>query len=181
MLNRYNFASSSFEFSTFLSSRNDKKIACSPHFHLLHLSGVILQDYAGRTRRKKKKKKLKQHKTLRRSAGRVSTLPQMGGCCVNMTILGSIELFYLSQSVQWLQSVPILQTLMQIERCELNFVTAVLTRGGFSIIFILHLNVNGTFQRIIKSVLHSASLEIDLILKQIQLILSTRNSTYSVL
>ena len=45
MLNRYNFASSSFEFSTFLSSRNAKKIACSPHFHLLHLSGVILQDY----------------------------------------------------------------------------------------------------------------------------------------
>ena len=45
MLNRYNFASSSFEFSTFLSSRNSKKIACSPHFHLLHLSGVILQDY----------------------------------------------------------------------------------------------------------------------------------------
>ena len=46
MLNRYNFASSSFEFSTFLSSRNAKKIACSPHFHLLHLSGVILQDYS---------------------------------------------------------------------------------------------------------------------------------------
>ena len=45
MLNRYNFASSSFEFSTFLSSRNAKKIARSPHFHLLHLSGVILQDY----------------------------------------------------------------------------------------------------------------------------------------
>ena len=45
MLKRYNFASSSFEFSTFLSSRNAKKIACSPHFHLLHLSGVILQDY----------------------------------------------------------------------------------------------------------------------------------------
>ena len=45
MLNRYNFASSSFEFSTFLSSRNAKKNACSPHFHLLHLSGVILQDY----------------------------------------------------------------------------------------------------------------------------------------
>ena len=45
MLNRYNFASSSFEFSTFLSSRNAKKIVCSPHFHLLHLSGVILQDY----------------------------------------------------------------------------------------------------------------------------------------
>ena len=45
MLNRYNFASSSFEFSTFLSSRNAKKIAWSPHFHLLYLSGVILQDY----------------------------------------------------------------------------------------------------------------------------------------
>ena len=45
MLNRYNFASSSFEFSTFLSSRFARKIACSPHFHLLHLSGVILQDY----------------------------------------------------------------------------------------------------------------------------------------
>ena len=45
MLNRYNFASSSFELSTFLSSRNAKKIARSPHFHLLHLSGVILQDY----------------------------------------------------------------------------------------------------------------------------------------
>ena len=47
MLSRYNFASSSLEFSAFLSSRNAKKIACSPHFHLLHLSGVILQDYYG--------------------------------------------------------------------------------------------------------------------------------------
>ena len=45
MLNRYNFASSSFEFSAFLLSRNNQKIACSLYFHLLHLSGVILQDY----------------------------------------------------------------------------------------------------------------------------------------
>ena len=41
MLNRYNFASSSFEFSTLLSSRNAKKVACSPHFHLLHLVGLF--------------------------------------------------------------------------------------------------------------------------------------------
>ena len=109
------------------------------------------------------------------------TLPQVGGCCFNLTIFGSIELFYLSQSVQWLQSVPILWTLMQIERCELNFVTAILTRGGFSIIFMLHPNVNGTFQRIIRYVLHSASVEIDLILKKIQLVFHTRNRTYSVI
>ena len=47
MLNRYNFASSSFEFSTFLSSRNAKKIARSLYFHLLHLSGAILRDWLG--------------------------------------------------------------------------------------------------------------------------------------